>query len=269
MKKQLLTCLAVLTLSMASSMSVLAAPEVMPDGGVFDAEYYAQNNPDVTAVLGTDKNLLYDHYFNYGKAEGRLAVADVNTLVQSPAYLPSMSLENVLAVTYEDYKNMTNLERVRYLDSARIYGVGENAFLDSGRTYGTAYQQGLAQLAENEITGQHWCQMNIFSGYDYSTFDSFFACGIRNYIELIGCSSYEEMKEAMNIAAKNKASSISVVTGDNLTKDGITQVMEEAKVTLKHDFGAEIKQYAINGRMSFNGAEHIPGYMVGMRLTYE
>ena len=72
MKKQLITCLTVLTLSMASSMSVLAVPEVMPDGGVFDTEYYAQNNPDVVQAIGTDKNALYYHYVNYGKTEGRL-----------------------------------------------------------------------------------------------------------------------------------------------------------------------------------------------------
>ena len=269
MSKKLCTLLAIFTLTLASSMTAFAAPEVMPDGGMFDAEYYAQNNPDVVAVFGTDKELLYSHYVNHGRAEGRLAVADVNTLVKSQAYLPSMSLEEVLVVTYEDYLNMSNLERVRYLDSAAIYGVGENAFLDSGKTYGTAYQEGLAQLAENEITGRHWFKWNIFDGYDYSTFESFFACGIRNYIGLIGCSSYEEMKEIMNLAVKNKATSLSITTGDNLTIDKIRQVMEEAKITLKQNYGAEIKKYAINGRIALNGYEPRPGHMIGMTFLYE
>ncbi|MEE1256212.1 MAG: hypothetical protein UHN47_06840 [Lachnospiraceae bacterium] len=75
MKKRILVCFAVFTLTLASSITAFAAPEVMPDGGVFDVEYYAQNNPDVVAAFGTDKELLYSHYVNNGRAEGRLAVA--------------------------------------------------------------------------------------------------------------------------------------------------------------------------------------------------
>ena len=35
-----------------------AAPEIMPDGTVFDGEYYAENNPDVVAAMGTDTAAL-------------------------------------------------------------------------------------------------------------------------------------------------------------------------------------------------------------------
>ena len=42
--------------------SAFAAPEVMPDGNVFDADYYAESNPDVVAVFGNDANILYVHY---------------------------------------------------------------------------------------------------------------------------------------------------------------------------------------------------------------
>ena len=55
------------------SLNVCAAPETMPDGTVFDAEYYAEQNPDVVAVVGTDKNALYQHYLACGIAEGRAA----------------------------------------------------------------------------------------------------------------------------------------------------------------------------------------------------
>lgn len=46
------------------------------DIGKFDAAYYAQNNPDVAAALGTDADVLYQHYMEYGKAEGRLGCAN-------------------------------------------------------------------------------------------------------------------------------------------------------------------------------------------------
>lgn len=46
--------------------------QYMSDGGLFDPIYYARNNPDVVAVMQTtDKNVLYQHYLNYGKVEGR------------------------------------------------------------------------------------------------------------------------------------------------------------------------------------------------------
>ncbi len=54
------------------SLTAYAAPQTMADGGTFDPEYYAAQNPDVVAALGTDANTLYQHYLNNGKAEGRL-----------------------------------------------------------------------------------------------------------------------------------------------------------------------------------------------------
>ena len=40
-------------------MTTYAAPEAMPDGTTFDAEFYAANNPDVVAVYGTDADKYY------------------------------------------------------------------------------------------------------------------------------------------------------------------------------------------------------------------
>jgi len=39
----------------------------------FDAEGYAERYPDVKEAYGTDKALLWTHYLNYGRAEGRIA----------------------------------------------------------------------------------------------------------------------------------------------------------------------------------------------------
>lgn len=52
-----------------------AAVKTMPDGGKFDAAFYASSYPDVVAVLGKSENVLYNHYKAYGKAEGRLPYA--------------------------------------------------------------------------------------------------------------------------------------------------------------------------------------------------
>ena len=58
-----------------NSTVCFAAPQTMADGGLFDAEYYAANNPDVVAVLGNSADMLYAHYTLFGKNEGRLPYA--------------------------------------------------------------------------------------------------------------------------------------------------------------------------------------------------
>ena len=67
-----------LTVLAGNAMPAFAAPETMPDGGTFDAEFYATTYPDVAAVFGTDATLLYQHYLLAGKAEGRLPYAGAN-----------------------------------------------------------------------------------------------------------------------------------------------------------------------------------------------
>ena len=67
-----------LTVLAGNAMPAFAAPQTMPDGGTFDAEFYASTYPDVAAVLGTDATVLYQHYLLAGKAEGRLPYAGAN-----------------------------------------------------------------------------------------------------------------------------------------------------------------------------------------------
>lgn len=52
-----------------------AAPKTMPDGGTFDADFYAATYPDVAAAYGNNEAMLYQHYLLCGKAEGRLPYA--------------------------------------------------------------------------------------------------------------------------------------------------------------------------------------------------
>jgi hypothetical protein len=67
---------AVLTMALAApALQAAAAPVKQADGTMFDAVYYAQNNPDVVACFGTDPNWMYLHYVLVGKAEGRLPYA--------------------------------------------------------------------------------------------------------------------------------------------------------------------------------------------------
>ena len=54
--------------------------------GVFDAKYYAKNNPDVVMECGNDANSLMMHYINYGINEGRSASASFNATAYRNRY---------------------------------------------------------------------------------------------------------------------------------------------------------------------------------------
>ena len=96
MKNKLMKLLSVVLLGSVlagSGLSANAAPVMMPDGTFFDAEYYAQTNPDVAAVLGTDAAVLYSHYANYGKLEGRAPynpALDLSSLMDTATYAASV-----------------------------------------------------------------------------------------------------------------------------------------------------------------------------------
>lgn len=65
---------------MMGCVPTAAVPVKMPDGQMFDAEYYAANNSDVVKVYGTDANALYGHYMAYGRLEKRLPYIETSGL---------------------------------------------------------------------------------------------------------------------------------------------------------------------------------------------
>lgn len=73
MKKKLSLLLGIaVTGMMLFGTTALAAPKAMPDGQMFDAEFYMTTYPDVAEILGTEESVLYKHWVDYGKKEGRL-----------------------------------------------------------------------------------------------------------------------------------------------------------------------------------------------------
>ncbi len=102
-----------------------AAPQRMPDGAIFDAEYYAQMYPDVTAALGIDPVVLYQHYVNFGKAEGRLATnpEDAATVEQMQNEFRKVTISFAGDCTLGGYKGQT----------------GGNVFDEYYRQYGSEY----------------------------------------------------------------------------------------------------------------------------------
>lgn len=94
-KTRLLSVILGVAMLSGTALSVEAAPAMMSDGTFFDAEYYAQSNPDVVAVMGTDATALYNHYVFNGKAEGRLPynpAVDVSAMVDSATYAAAVDV---------------------------------------------------------------------------------------------------------------------------------------------------------------------------------
>ncbi len=70
--KKTISLMLIVIMVLLFGTTVFAAPKAMPDGGIFDAAFYAATYPDAAAVFGTGEKELYGHYVRHGKAEGRL-----------------------------------------------------------------------------------------------------------------------------------------------------------------------------------------------------
>ena len=68
----------------------------------FDPVFYAKEYPDVAAVMGTDAGVLYRHYLNYGKAEGRKFSANSNAAGTKAS---STTTSNYLSQAFVNYLN--------------------------------------------------------------------------------------------------------------------------------------------------------------------
>jgi hypothetical protein len=105
MKKKVLSMTLAVVLSLSMGITAFAAPKKMQNGEAFDAEYYAEANPDVKAALGTDEQALYNHYVNYGKAEGRRACAPPVNDPVSGATIVNSYYDSVFRCQVDKYSN--------------------------------------------------------------------------------------------------------------------------------------------------------------------
>lgn len=117
MKKKLVMSIMSAIMVCASSMTAMAAPEIVEVNGVnevFDAEYYAAVYPDVAAAFGTDKELLLQHYITFGQSEGRLSCAPETDLSQIIAAMqneqPQISQTEQNLFEEQDFAALLSLE---------------------------------------------------------------------------------------------------------------------------------------------------------------
>ena len=136
-----------LLLSPLTASESHAQPKRMPDGTVFDAEYYAEQNPDVVEAFGTAENDLYRHYVMFGKKEGRAACSpDFDTSALQKA-MPSSAVlkEDGTVFDFVYYAN-------RYPDLMAAFGLNEEALWQHYRM--TGKKEGRQCAPENAYVNQ-------------------------------------------------------------------------------------------------------------------
>ncbi|MDL2302141.1 hypothetical protein LJC58_07290 [Lachnospiraceae bacterium OttesenSCG-928-D06] len=137
-----------------------AAPQTMSDGTVFDAEYYAENNPDVVAVFGNSTKNLYKHYTQYGRNEGRMPTADGVVTESQPvsSAAQKMSDGTLFDPVYYAENNP---------DVVAVFGKSTKAlyrhYVEHGKSEGRKAHAGdktssdiIAELREQYPEGTHW-----------------------------------------------------------------------------------------------------------------
>lgn len=117
-------------------MMICMAPMNVMAAEKFDPAFYAATYADVVNALGTDANVLYNHYITYGQKEGRLPYAGAtggvavdgiaDTTVTAVATAPTTTTANGLVpidqlANYESLKkNMTDAEFQAAYDEAVV-----------------------------------------------------------------------------------------------------------------------------------------------------
>lgn len=79
---------------------------------VFEPVYYANNNPDVAKALGTNSTVLFNHFYNNGMKEGRVAIKSFNV--------------RVYKANNEDLKNAFGDDWIKYFKHYISMGHNEN-----------------------------------------------------------------------------------------------------------------------------------------------
>ena len=154
--KKIITFAGCLALALFAFFAVPSKTYAMEPG--FDAGFYAANNPDVVAVYGTDPEMLYQHYNDYGRAEGR--AMNGGDVAAAPAEAPAPEAPPVVAnlpyPTYVDV-DIANQTVTYYENNVAVMSTGcvtGNASLGRDTPRGTFTI--LSHVAGKTLTGPTW-----------------------------------------------------------------------------------------------------------------
>lgn len=118
----------------------------------FDAVFYANSYPDVTAVYGMDPAALYNHYLNLGYYEGRLGHKD------AMAYVPESEYGKQVLKIVNQYRRENEMYDMEYsfeLENSALMRCKELAVqFEHYRPDGSHYSTALPGWAESKMHGE-------------------------------------------------------------------------------------------------------------------
>lgn len=119
---------------------------------VFDAEYYADSNPDLKAAFGYDKEALYKHFLEYGLSEGR----KMNALIDIAKY------------------------RALYADLDAVFGDDWEAYLNHYLTYGALEGRDTGtDFNALDYAGRYSDLQEIFGNDILALYQHYITCGAK------------------------------------------------------------------------------------------
>ena len=128
--KKLLTIFAVFVM-LFNTLTVSAATTK----DFFDAEFYAQQYPDVVAIYGDSSDSLYQHYIDYGMSEGRA----LSPLFDVRSYRDR----------YSDLETAFGNDWSAYINHMLSYGLYEGRNTINNSFLGISSEQALSMYAEH------------------------------------------------------------------------------------------------------------------------
>lgn len=164
---------AALAIGMAASLPITAHAEqkTLPDGTVvdFDAAAYSERYPDLKAAFGTNADLLWNHYANYGFKEGRDAsgtAAAFDPVFYANTYPDvAKALGTDASLLYQHYINFG-------IKEGRLPSAGGAAASSAAANAATAAKAGakvmkvyvVQQRNDNNNIGEEWSYVNQING---------------------------------------------------------------------------------------------------------
>lgn len=146
---------------MAATIAATTVATSMPALAAFDANYYAKQNPDVVAAVGTTPKALENHYNTFGKKEGRAASAE--DLANSP--LRQIFDAKLYAQLYPDVVAVFGTDADKLFQHFMTFGINEgrkiNQYFDVN-AYKAAYPDLAKAFGDNTaMYYQHFVTFGI------------------------------------------------------------------------------------------------------------
>lgn len=170
--------------------------------GVFDAEYYATNNPGLVKIIGSQPATLLQHFVNYGIYEGRKGSAEFSVQSYKNAYpdLRAAFGNNIMAYAnhYTNYGRFEGRTGVGYENTIVGYKTTYN-----GVDYSSIYNYNYYVSAYPDIK-------QAFGLDDARTLEHFVKCGMNEGRQ--GCATfnvrsykntYSDLRKAFNSDLKS------------------------------------------------------------------